>query len=151
MSWFLVGSISGSSSMCRSLIRKSMERESQGDGREMETRAKSMKCKIFETADACRPRQKVGKEILLEEAVFNFPKWFQSSVWRPWIGIKLYLQWWSALVESLSPLPFWSLVLNFAEKEIQEKVYFCIWEKSPSMPYEIMVDIFGDYTFFFSW
>lgn len=69
-----------------------MERESQGDGREMETQAKSMKCKIFEMADACRPRQKVGKEILLEEAVFNFPKWFQSSVRRLWIGIKLYLR-----------------------------------------------------------
>lgn len=39
---------------------------------------KSMKCKIFEMAE----QQKVGQEMLLEEgqAVFNFPKWFQSRV-----------------------------------------------------------------------
>lgn len=49
--------------------------------RDMETgkiQDKSMKCKIFEMAE----QQKVGQEMLLEEgqAVFNFPKWFQSRV-----------------------------------------------------------------------
>lgn len=68
-----------------------------------------MKCKTFEMAK----KQKVGQEMLLEErqAVFNFPKWIQSSVWRLRIGIKLDIRWWRAMVESPWPLLSWQVCM----------------------------------------
>ncbi len=95
-----------------------------------------MKCKIFEMAE----QQKVGQEMLLEEgqAVFNFPKWFQSGVWRLRIGIKLDVRWWSAMVKSPWPLlswqvcTVWNLTLNkWRGSKVQRIHLKCALGKSP--------------------